>query len=162
MAGGAANQPMRLVIGNPKGPEAVAPAGRTESRVIEPVTEPVSEPEAIPASDLGPVIPSGMTPAARLVQLLSPSARPKPAVGAPIALPFIGPDGQPYTVQNYKPPPGIVQLPFPDASGRLLEVVVPPTKPSIFSLPFPVPDLQLSPVPGAPVRAPARRPGGIS
>jgi hypothetical protein len=124
--------------------------------------ERANQAEAIEAgTELAPVIPPGMSPEQRLVQLLAPTTRAKVPAGALIALPFLGPDGQPYTVQNILPPPGIARFPFPDpTTGQPLEVVVRPSKPGILTLPFLGPDGLPYTVPATP-RVPNRRPGGV-
>jgi hypothetical protein len=178
ISGDGTNQPIRLVVGDSKGPEAAAVlTGAADPPVVEAVNEPeeggvgekpekseedrANQAEAIEAGTrLGPVIPPGFSPEQRLVQLLAPPPRAKVPLGAPIALPFPGPDGQLYTVQNVPPPPGIARFPFPGVNGAPLEVVVPPPKPGVFTLPFLGPDGQPHTVPAAPVPVPGRSPGG--
>jgi hypothetical protein len=113
---------------------------------------------AIPTGAEGPtVLPDEMASPARLVGLLAPTGQRKVAPGGMIPLPFLGPDGQPYTVQNTPPPPGIVRLPFPDAVGNPLEIVVPPSPPGVIQLPFPAPDGKPYTVPRLPTAPPSSR-----
>ena len=175
MSGGGANEPIRLVIGDSNAPEA-AMTGTAESPIVEPLGQPettfvTEEPEeereedrATPAQPTamgtqGGAAMSGTSPAERLVQLLAPTGQAKPAPGTPIALPFLGPDGKPYTVQYNPPPPGFARLPFPDANGEpLLQVIVQTSPPGQIALPFLGPDGQPYTVPAPP--APISKPPG--
>jgi len=169
---GAPGQPMRLAVGEWPGSNVPGadPPTVSHSPVEPPAAEPVPEAEepehpesdASPGVDAspppGPVIPAGVSPGQRLVQLLAPA--PKARRGPLIALPFPGPDGQPHTVPYDPPPPGIARVPFPDANGNPLEFAVPLPRPGVFTLPFPGPDGQPFTVLTAPTRTAARPSGG--
>lgn len=176
---GAANQPIRLTVGEWRGsnvPGSDRPAVVAHVPAEPPTGEPVPdgpapneepehpEPDASRGADAapapGPVMPAGISPAQRLVHLLAPARRPNARRGTLIALPFPGPDGQPQTVPYDPPPPGIARVPFPDANGNPLEFVVPPSTPGIITLPFPGPDGRPATV-VVPLARPARPDGSL-
>jgi hypothetical protein len=169
-------RPTRVVIGDSDAPEwspsALASAGELSSgsEAAEPPSAPdpdevaaagrngAAEFEAAATSE-APLHPAELSSPDRLTQLLSPGPRLKPQVGAPLALPFIGPDGAPYTVPNHPLTPGLVELPFADAGGNPLVIQVPP-KGGLIELPFIGPDgkpytVPSSPPAGAPASTPA-------
>jgi hypothetical protein len=175
---GTPREPMRLAVGEWRGSslprsDAAAvvhspvepPAGEPVPDVRAPNEEPErSEPDALPGAEAspppGPVIPAGVNPGERLVQLLAPRHQPKQRLGALIALPFPGPNGQPLTVPHDPPPPGVARVPFPDANGNPIEFVVPPLKPGVFTLPFLGPDGRPFTVLTTPTSTAARPSGG--
>jgi hypothetical protein len=173
LSGGVDGRPIRLVVGESNAPEVTAlqsdPVSYANEEPMAASTEDGVEPEVESASDapplqaggpLGPEIPSGISPADRLVQLLAPTGRPKAGPGEWLTLPFLRPDGQPYTVQNIPPPAGVARLPFPDANGQPLEIFVPPPTPGVFTVPFPGPDGQPYTFSFAPPPVSRRPPGG--
>lgn len=166
-------RPTRVVIGDSDAPawspSAVASAGDNSSGsgAAEPTSAP--DPDEVGAAGhsgptdveaaIAPPHPAELSAPDRLTQLLSPGLRSKPAVGAPLALPFIGPDGAPYTVPNHPLTPGLVEFPFADPGGNPIVIQV-PSPGSLVQLPFMGPDgrpytVPSSPPAGAPASAPA-------
>jgi hypothetical protein len=116
IAGGTPGVPIRVAIGDfhgsPFGVPA-APSQRVSQFQVDGVdTADASTSASEPAADVA----QDRSPEHLAALLARPAGQSKPALGAPLTLPFPGPEGVPITVPNLPPPPGIGPLPLPNVA----------------------------------------------